>query len=448
MRRTSLPSRLRRRAVRGLLVAARTTASRPPCSTCATPARRRHPRSRRRLRRLCLHASESHERRWIGSGTPMVRVAGDRRGTIAERFGGPRVPGSRPALAGRATRGVRHLEDRRELRGCVGQLVARFPLFEAVREAATSAAFRDSRFFPLAEDELPRVQIEVSVLSPLEKLEWRTRTTCSRRCVRAWTDWCSRTTSARACSSQMWKQLPDPHEFLFHLKRKAHFLRTGGCRARRWSDSRRNMGRSGVNDSHPGKWCTAGRRRVQCDLCPRDCKLNEGQRGFCFVRAPRATRWWLKTYGRSSGFCVDPIEKKPLAHFFPGTSVLSFGTAAATWAAASVRTGHLPGTQWDKLADQATPEPSPRARRRWAASRSPSPTTTHIFAEYAIDVARRARAGPEDRGVTAATSTRPPARAVLGDGRGQRRLKAFTKTSTSASPSPTCSPCSRPSSTW
>ena len=67
--------------------------------------------------------------------------------------------------------------------------------------------------------------------------------------------------------------------------------------------------------------------RIQCDLCPRFCALHEGQRGFCFVRACQDDQVVLTTYGRSSGFCIDPIEKKPLNHFLPGTPVLSFGTA-------------------------------------------------------------------------------------------------------------------------
>jgi pyruvate formate lyase activating enzyme len=62
--------------------------------------------------------------------------------------------------------------------------------------------------------------------------------------------------------------------------------------------------------------------RVQCDLCPRFCRLHEGQRGFCFVRARHQDQIVLTTYGHSSGFCVDPIEKKPLHHFLPGTAVL------------------------------------------------------------------------------------------------------------------------------
>src|SRR5215218_4971770 len=67
--------------------------------------------------------------------------------------------------------------------------------------------------------------------------------------------------------------------------------------------------------------------RFRCDVCPRACLLSPGQRGFCYVREGSARGVELTTYGRSSGFCIDPIEKKPLAHFHPGTSVLSFGTA-------------------------------------------------------------------------------------------------------------------------
>ena len=93
-----------------------------------------------------------------------------------------------------------------------------------------------------------------------------------------------------------------------------------------------------VNDAlegplHPGRWWhRLDDGRIQCDLCPRDCRLHEGQRGACFVRARSGDRMVLTTYGRSSGFCVDPIEKKPLNHFFPGSAVLSFGTAGCNLA--------------------------------------------------------------------------------------------------------------------
>ena len=72
--------------------------------------------------------------------------------------------------------------------------------------------------------------------------------------------------------------------------------------------------------------------RLQCDLCPRACKLADGQAGLCFVRSAHGGRIQLDTYGRSSGFCIDPIEKKPLNHFLPGTPILSFGTAGCNLA--------------------------------------------------------------------------------------------------------------------
>src|SRR5690348_2238777 len=79
-------------------------------------------------------------------------------------------------------------------------------------------------------------------------------------------------------------------------------------------------------------WHRTSDGRVQCDVCPRACRLREGQRGFCFVRMRHGGAVVLTTYGRSSGFCVDPIEKKPLNHFLPGSAVLSFGTAGCNLA--------------------------------------------------------------------------------------------------------------------
>ena len=74
-------------------------------------------------------------------------------------------------------------------------------------------------------------------------------------------------------------------------------------------------------------WHALADGRIQCDVCPRFCKLQDGQRGLCFVRARAGDHLVLTSYGRSSGFCIDPIEKKPLNHFLPGTRVFSMGTA-------------------------------------------------------------------------------------------------------------------------
>jgi len=137
--------------------------------------------------------------------------------------------------------------------------------------------------------------------------------------------------------------------------------------------------------------------RVQCDLCPRFCKLREGQRGLCFVRACRDERIVLTTYGRSSGFCVDPIEKKPLNHFLPGTPVLSFGTAGCNLACRFCQNWDISKSrEIDTLADSATPETIARVASdlgcRSVAFTYNDPV---IFHEYAIDVAQACR----ERGV-------------------------------------------------
>jgi len=97
--------------------------------------------------------------------------------------------------------------------------------------------------------------------------------------------------------------------------------------------------------------------RVQCDLCPRECRLHEGQRGLCFVRARRNNAIVLTSYGRSSGLCVDPIEKKPLNHFLPGSAVLSFGTAGCNLACRFCQNWDISKSrEFDTLADAAAPE--------------------------------------------------------------------------------------------
>ena len=97
--------------------------------------------------------------------------------------------------------------------------------------------------------------------------------------------------------------------------------------------------------------------RIQCDLCPRFCKLQDGQRGLCFVRAREDGRMMLMTYGRSSGFCIDPIEKKPLNHFLPGTPVLSFGTAGCNLACRFCQNWDISKSrEIDTLSSSASPE--------------------------------------------------------------------------------------------
>lgn len=144
--------------------------------------------------------------------------------------------------------------------------------------------------------------------------------------------------------------------------------------------------------------------RIQCDLCPRECRLRDGQRGFCFVRQRVGDRMVLTTYGRSSGFCIDPIEKKPLNHFYPGTSVLSFGTAGCNLGCKFCQNHEIStATQMDALADSASPTDLVSVAKAWQCD---SIAFTYndpvIFAEYAIDVARACRpAGIHSVAVTA-----------------------------------------------
>jgi pyruvate formate lyase activating enzyme len=150
-----------------------------------------------------------------------------------------------------------------------------------------------------------------------------------------------------------------------------------------------------MNDTVPTKyWHRLDDGRIQCDLCPRYCKLRESQRGMCFVRACRDGQIVLTTYGRSSGFCIDPIEKKPLNHFLPGTPVLSFGTAGCNLACRFCQNWDISKSrETDTLADSASPETIARAAKelncRSVAFTYNDPV---IFHEYAIDVAEACHA--------------------------------------------------------
>jgi len=149
-------------------------------------------------------------------------------------------------------------------------------------------------------------------------------------------------------------------------------------------------GVSEASAPYPGRWWhRLEDGRAQCDLCPRNCRLHEGQRGLCFVRQYEHGQMWLTTYGRSSGFCVDPIEKKPLNHFYPGSSILSFGTAGCNLACKFCQNWDISKSrEWDTLADAASPEAIADAALRLG-SRSVAFTYNDpiIFAEYAMDIA-------------------------------------------------------------
>ena len=151
--------------------------------------------------------------------------------------------------------------------------------------------------------------------------------------------------------------------------------------------------------------------RLQCDLCPRYCKLRVGQRGLCFVRGRQGDKLVLTTYGRSSGFCVDPIEKKPLNHFLPGTPVLSFGTAGCNLTCKFCQNWDISkAREFDRLQDRASPEDIVHMAQE-TGSRSVAFTYNDpvIFLEYAVDVAAACReAGIRPIAVTAGYITEQP----------------------------------------
>ncbi len=144
--------------------------------------------------------------------------------------------------------------------------------------------------------------------------------------------------------------------------------------------------------------------RIQCDVCPRHCRLKEGQKGACFVRQREGDHLVLSTYGLSTGFCIDPIEKKPLYHFYPGTPVLSFGTAGCNltcdycqnWGISHCR-------QVERLLSRMSPQQiAQKAAEHNCRSVAFTYNEPTVFLEYAADTARCCRdAGVRTVAVTA-----------------------------------------------
>ena len=145
-----------------------------------------------------------------------------------------------------------------------------------------------------------------------------------------------------------------------------------------------------ADERHPAKfWHKLEDGRLQCDLCPRDCKLQEGQRGACFVRGRADEQMVLTTYGRSSGFCIDPIEKKPLNHFFPGSSVFSFGTAGCNLTCKFCQNWDISKSRdMDRLMDRASPKIiAQEAKKQGCESVAFTYNDPVVFFEYALDAA-------------------------------------------------------------
>jgi pyruvate formate lyase activating enzyme len=199
-----------------------------------------------------------------------------------------------------------------------------------------------------------------------------------------------------------------------------------------------------VSDVRARYWHPTADGRIQCDLCPRFCRLQDGQRAFCFVRERKGDALVLTTYGRSSGFAIDPIEKKPLNHFYPGSSVLSFGTAGCNLGCKFCQNWDISKSrEMDRLADYVRPEDIARAAvEHGCKSVAFTYNDPTIFAEYAMDVADACHAlGLSTVAVTAGYICEAPRRELYAKiDAANVDLKAFTeefyRTQTSSSLAP------------
>ncbi len=154
------------------------------------------------------------------------------------------------------------------------------------------------------------------------------------------------------------------------------------------------MSETALPGSPTRHWHALDDGRVQCDVCPRACRMHEGQQGLCFVRGVHGGELRLLSYGRSSGYCIDPIEKKPLNHFLPGTPVLSFGTAGCNLACKFCQNWDISKSrEIDTLAASASPVKIAAAADELGC-RSVAFTYNDpvVFMEYAIDTAQACRA--------------------------------------------------------
>jgi AmmeMemoRadiSam system protein A len=270
----------------------------------------------------------------------------------------------------------------RQLRGCIGSLEAWRPLLADVQENARNAAFRDPRFEPLSATNCRHPRRSLAA-DPAEPMSFTSEADALAQ-LRPEIDGVIFTAGLAAAPPflpQVWEQLPEPPpSWPTSSKRPGCRPATGGRNVRLERYTVKNGRRPAMTRRIPTParwWHALPDGRVQCDLCPRDCQLHEGQRGACFVRQMVNGAMQLTTYGRSSGFCIDPIEKKPLNHFYPGSSILSFGTAGCNLACKFCQNWDISKSKdMDRLMDAASPQAIALAAKRYGADASPTPTTT------------------------------------------------------------------------
>ncbi len=182
----------------------------------------------------------------------------------------------------------------------------------------------------------------------------------------------------------------------------------------------------------PARWWERDDNRLKCTLCPRYCTLSEGQAGFCFVRKNEGGQMVSLAWGTSTGFAVDPIEKKPLKHFLPGTGVLSFGTAGCNLGCKFCQNWSISKA---KITQRQTLECTPEkvvalARKQGCPSIACTYNDPVIYAEFMDDIGKEARRqGLQTVAVTAGYVTESAREEVFRHvDAANVDLKAFTET--------------------
>lgn len=140
-------------------------------------------------------------------------------------------------------------------------------------------------------------------------------------------------------------------------------------------------------------WKPVENEKILCTLCPRYCKIGDGQPGFCYIRQNQNGKLITLGYGRPTGFAIDPVEKKPLNHFYPGTNILSFGTAGCNLGCKFCQNWSISKAKIDDLnaLDVSPEEVMQLAKKHSVPSIAFTYNDPTIFGEYVIDISKIAR---------------------------------------------------------
>lgn len=218
-----------------------------------------------------------------------------------------------------------------DLRGCIGRFEPNMPLYQVVEEMAIAAAINDYRFSPISLDELGLVDIEISVLTPMVKIDSIEQIVLGKHGIYISKNGRGGTFLPQVATDTGWTL----DEFLGHCARdKASIGYDGWKNADIYTYeaiifSEKEFGLYPKNKTKYFEKLSNG--KVKCTLCAHACELIPGQTGLCNARENVDGEMVSLTYGKLVAIHIDPVEKKPLYHFMPGSSTLSFGTAGCNF---------------------------------------------------------------------------------------------------------------------